>query len=141
MRVRGALLIALRRAILREAFFAEGVLAMSDPFKREPRPAGRGLSALLIGAMHRSVKKKARILVRQSPSALTDRTIIGRPPGLDDTADHAAAAAARTRLALPVVDGETVLEEAKLAIRPHIVAQRGAARLDGVGDYGANAID
>src|SRR5688572_31734114 len=45
MRVRGTLFIAVRRAILRAAFLAEGVLAMSNPFLNllplEPRAAAK----------------------------------------------------------------------------------------------------
>ena len=44
-------------------------------------------------------------------------------------------------LPLAVVDGEAVLEEAELAIRLHVVAQRRAARLDRIGDHRPHRLD
>src|SRR5579884_426426 len=74
------------------------------------------------------------------PSLLADRTVEGRARALDDAPDRAAAARARTRLALAVVDAEPVLKQAELAVGTAVVAQRRAARLDGIAQHCADRL-
>src|SRR5690606_20303923 len=54
-----------------------------------------------------------------------------------NSGDRTGAAWFPARFALAVIDREGVLEVAKRAVGVDIVAQRGAARLDGIGDDGA----
>src|SRR5215510_15474177 len=64
--------------------------------------------------------------------SLTHRAEKGRASGLHHALDDAVAAPCRTMLALAIVDAEIVLEQAKLAVGLFVVAQRGAAGLDGI---------
>src|SRR5258708_39437829 len=72
---------------------------------------------------------------------LTHRTEKRRPPILHDPLDLAATFRRNARFALAVIDAEMVLEIAKLAIGPAVIAQRGSARLDGVIEHRLDGVN
>ena len=67
--------------------------------------------------------------------ALAHRTEECRASGLHDTLDGPAAFGRGTVVAFTVIDAKIVLEQPKLAIGLLMIAQRGAAGLDGIGEY------
>src|SRR5208337_2037959 len=72
---------------------------------------------------------------------LAFRTIEGRPTELGKARHGSAAAGPRTAQAFPVVDRESVLEIAQLAVGAAMVAQSRAARLDRFLEHGADGFD
>src|SRR4051794_38503045 len=69
---------------------------------------------------------------------LAARAVEARAPGLHEPPHRPAAALRGARLAVAVVDPETVLEIAERAVGLGVVAQRRAAGLDGLGENGAD---
>src|SRR5205823_3402484 len=74
-------------------------------------------------------------------SLLADRAEERRSQSLDDPPDRAVAAARRAALAGAIVDAEIVLETAELAVSATMIAQRRAARLDGLAEHRLDRVD
>src|SRR5258707_915568 len=72
---------------------------------------------------------------------LTHRTEKRRPPVLHDPLDLAAASRRNALFALAVIDAEMVLEIAKLAIGPAVIAQRRSAGLYGVIEHRLDGVN
>src|SRR5713101_7972765 len=75
------------------------------------------------------------------PLALSLRTEVGRSSGLNDAAHAAAAIAIGTRIAFVAIYRPAMLEIAELAISLNVVAERGSAGLDGLGQNRSNSRD
>ena len=73
--------------------------------------------------------------------ALALGAVEGRAAGLDDAAHPLGAIARGARVAFATIDGPAVLEIAELAIGLDIIAQRGAAGLDRLGQDRADGSD
>src|SRR5260370_4478191 len=73
--------------------------------------------------------------------ALTQRAIKCRSAALHHAPDRAGAAWGRERLAGAIIDAEIVLKIAELTIGAAVIAQRGTACGDRLGEHGLDGID
>src|SRR4029078_10095021 len=80
-------------------------------------------------------------MARRVPLSLTVWTVEGRAAALDDAADGAAAAFLSTGFSLPAIHFERMLEASEPAVGADVVAQRGAAGLDRIGEHGLHRLD
>src|SRR5258708_27907382 len=76
-----------------------------------------------------------------SSLALTQRAIKCRSAALHHAPDRAGAAWGRARLAGAIIDAEIVLKIAELTIGAAVIAQRGTACGDRLGEHGLDGID
>src|SRR5262249_37398331 len=106
--------------------FADPVSLLLNPSYGPPSPCAAGPFAARLSSY--------RLL-------LTHRTEERRSPVLHDPLDGAAASWRHARFTLTVIDAETMLEIAKLAIGLAVIAQRRSAPLDGVAEHRLDGVD